>query len=203
MNSKELSKFVNFSDFRKNSISYFTNKVKFKLNYIKFLIYICLVFYFIDLIMILIFPFVFNHILNILAISLKILSTIFIFFSLKNKFQNISLLEYNLIKQIIIIDSFVSILFYIDLLYILIHNIIHLNENFLKIFERSIPEITVFTFSIILYILVNIIFPLSFLVKMIELKNNLLEIDYENEKKNYKEIRRNEDTSRSDFFPKK
>ena len=200
MNSKELNNFVNVKDFRKNSILYFTNKMKLKLKYIKLLIYMCLVLYLIDLIMILIFPYIFYHIINILAIFLKIVSLSFIFFSLKNKYENISMLEYKLIKQIIIIESIVSIIFYIDLIYIIMHNIIHMNNVFLKIFERSIAEITILIFSIIIYILVNSIIPLNFFTKIIDLKNNILDFDYEKEKKVYKKVRLNDETSRSEFF---
>ena len=200
MNSKELTNFVNVKDFRKNSILYFTNKMKLKLKYIKLLIYICLVLYFIDLIMIIIFPYIFYHIINILAILSKVFSLIFIFFSLKNKIENISKLEYKLLKQIIIIESIVSIIFYIDLFYIVIHNIIHMNKMFLKIFERSIAEITILIFSIIIYILINFIIPLNLLTKIIDLKYNILEIDYEKEKKDYKKIRISDETSRSEFF---
>ena len=162
---------------RKESIIYFAQKLKQKYKFLKNILYIHLIISIIYLFIIILFNKYLFTLVNCLVILIIIFSNIYSLFVFKqHNFEYVNYLIYWSTVRVMYIEMFSVILFYLDMVYILLINIIKDVENLLSIFDKNIFKIIFALIFFISYLILNLTFPIIIIMNIGEVKKNIKDL---------------------------
>ena len=163
--------FFHDKDITEDSIIYFTNKLKICNQNYKFILYISVIIYTVDIF------FWFNSCedlqtyFNIIALLMIFISSIHQAFSFRHNFENISKSLYIYTKRVVYVFIFIIVVYVINILYILINRIIDIESNYYFIKDKKLENI-----FIICYCLVNVFIPVFHLFRLISVKKGIKDL---------------------------
>ena len=157
-----------------DSIIYFTKKLKQNNNDYHIFLYISICLFSLDIIVWYFDKQILHTQLNLYSLIIILLISICQVFAFKHNFENISKDIYICTQRIIYIYSIAVILFSLNLLYIIFYEITY---NYSGDYDKTYQQrnLSFYGFSIIVffYVIINFVFPIIVLVKLISIKTNI------------------------------
>lgn len=155
---------------RKSNFEEYEKIIKHNVLFVKICILISIIINVLDIIVIIFLPSIFLDVINIISLSIITISLIFILvkYILKNE---ISASYYKNMNQIITYTSVILIIFFFNVLYIMINKIM---LNSIKEFDSN--EILLGIILMLIYSFINVFFPILILIKLGELKTQIKKI---------------------------
>ena len=164
------------NEIRKDSIIYYNNKLQKTYINLKKGIVLSLIVTLIDIITIFILPDIFACYFNVISLIIIIISSILCLYFFRHNFMNVSFNIYIQAKRVLILESFILGLFYFDMFYILLFRILLDFEKLLYIFEKKITEIIIIIILFIIYLVLNLSFPVFIIFKITEIRRRIKEL---------------------------
>jgi hypothetical protein len=171
MSSKNNSK-----EIRKDSIIYYNNKLQSTYINLKKAIYTSFIAIFIDTITIFILPDIFACYFNIISVIVIIISSILCLYSFRHNFMHVSFNIYIQAKRVLILESIILGFFYIDMFYVLLFKVLLDFEKLLYLFEKKISEIFIIIILFIIYLVLNLSFPIFVIFKLTEIRKRIKDL---------------------------
>ena len=168
---KKKSSFFHDKDITEDSIIYFSNKLKQSNNNYKTFLFISIALHILNIIVFLFSKEIFNTFFNLFSIVLNLILVIYQTYAFRHNFEIISKEIYTLTQKVIYIYLSVVILFLINICYLTLFKFLFDKDN-----NNNISKILKdFHFSLIImvYLLINIIFPIILLFRLIAVKKNI------------------------------
>ena len=104
-------------------------------------------------------------------------STIYSLFIFKqHNFEYVNYLIYWSTVRVMYIELISLILFYLDMIYILLYNIIKDVEKLLSFFDKNIFKIVLVLIFFICYLILNLTFPIIVIMNINEVKKNIKDL---------------------------
>ena len=170
-NDKENNDFYHDKDITEDSIIYFTNKiVTYNHNY-KFILYISIILYIIDIFIYFNSEKILHSYHNIFSILSILISSLHQAFSFRHNFEPISKELYAFIKKVIFIFIVIYIIYVLNMLYILIIKLIEI-VTIKYVYLNKTPE----NFIMIVYIFTNITIPTFVLLRFRDVKKGIKDL---------------------------
>ena len=164
------------NEIRKDSINYYNNKLQKTYINLKKMIVLSLIVILIDIITIFILPDIFACYFNIISVIVIIISSILCLYFFRHNFMNVSFNIYIQAKRVLILESFILGLFYIDMFYILLFKVLLDFEKLLYLFEKKISEIFIIIILFIIYLVLNLSFPIFVIFKLTEIRKRIKDL---------------------------
>jgi len=170
-NVKENKDFYHDKDITEDSIVYFSKKLRTYNDDYKFILYISVILYIIDIIIWLKNDDILHSFSNILAILIILISSIYQAFIFRHNFESISKELYIFTKKIMYIFIAIFLIYVINITYILIYKmskIVKVNNTFID----KTPE----KIMILFYCFINLFFPSLHLIRLISVKKGIKDL---------------------------
>ena len=170
-NVKENKDFYHDKDITEDSIVYFSKKLRTYNDDYKFILYISVILYIIDIIIWLKNDDILHSFSNILAILIILISSIYQAFIFRHNFESISKELYIFTKKIMYIFIAIFCIYVVNVMFILIYKmseIVKVNN----IFIDKTPE----KLLIMFYCFVNLFFPSLHLIRLISVKKGIKDL---------------------------
>ena len=170
-NVKENKDFYHDKDITEDSIVYFSKKLRTYNDDYKFILYISVILYIIDIIIWLKNDDILHSFSNILAILIILISSIHQAFIFRHNFESISKELYIFTKKIMYIFIAIFLIYVINIAYILIYKmseIVKVNNTFID----KTPE----KIMILFYCFINLFFPSLHLIRLISVKKGIKDL---------------------------
>lgn len=157
-----------------DSIIYFTKKLKQNNNDYHIFLYITICLYSLDIIVWYFDKQILHNQLNLYSLIIVLLTSISQVFAFKHNFENISKDIYICTQRIIYIYAIAVILFSLNLLYIIFYEITYNNPgDYDKTYQQRNLSFYGFSIIVFFYVIINFVFPIIVLVKLISIKTNI------------------------------
>jgi hypothetical protein len=180
INNKQIKKTENKNnashdkEIMEDSIIYFTKKLKQNNNDYHIFLYISICLYSLDIIVWYFDKQILHTQLNLYSLIIVLLTSISQVFAFKHNFENISKDIYICTQRIIYIYSIAVILFSLNLLYIIFYEITYNNPgDYDKTYQQRNLSFYGFSIIVFFYVIINFVFPIIVLVKLISIKTNI------------------------------
>ena len=164
------------NEIRKDSINYYTNKLQTTYNNLKKAIYASFIAILLDTLAIFFLPSIFSCTFNIISIIIIIISSILCLYSFRHNFMHVSFNIYVQSKKVLILESIILAFFYVDMFYVLLFRILLDFDKLMYLFEKSIIEIILFICLFILYLSINLSFPIFIIFKLTEIRRRIKDL---------------------------
>lgn len=165
-----------FDAVRQETINYFKTKLKTKFIILKKLIYCTFGVLSLDYFLTALIPNIFLNIINILSISILLFTAYYSLYVFKHDFAVVSYQIYRQTIKVILTLIVSLIIFYADMLYILIFKILYQFTTFSLLFEKSFLEIFLGLFFFFLYLMINLLFPTIILFKLFQVRDSVKDV---------------------------
>ncbi len=180
INGKQIKKIENKSisshdkEIMEDSIIYFTKKLKQNNNDYHIFLYISICLFSLDIIVWYFDKQILHTQLNLYSTIIILLTSICQVLAFKHNFENISKDIYVCTQRIIFIYSIAVILFSLNLLYIIYYEITYNNSgDYDKVYQQRNLSFYGFSIIVFFYVIINFIFPIIVLFKLISIKTNI------------------------------
>ena len=167
--AKKKTSFFHDKDITEDSIIYFSNKLKQSNNNYKTFLYILITLHILNIIVFLFSKEIFNIFFNLFSIVLNLILLIYQTYAFRHNFEIISKEIYTLTQKVIYIYLSVVILFLINICYLTLFKFLFVKENNINKILKDYH----FSLIILVYLLINIIFPIILLFRLIAVKKNI------------------------------
>jgi len=171
INDNETNKFYHDKDIYEDSIIYFTNKLKVRNKNFKFILYLSILLYLIDLLIFFERERILYNIFNFLSIVIILFSSLYQAFTFRHDFQSISKELYNFTQKVIYINIGIFSAFIINMAYIIFSEIDKKLSAKIYYEDKSYQNI-----MISLYCFINIFMPSIHLYRLISIKTGIKEL---------------------------
>ena len=170
-NYKEKNDFYHDKDITEDSIIYFTNKIVIYNHNYKFILYISIILYTIDIFVYFNSEKILHSYHNLLSIILILISSLHQAFSFRHNFEQISKELYAFIKKVLFIYIIIYIIYVLNMLYILIIKLIEI-VTVKYVYLNKTQE----NFIMMVYIFTNVTIPSFVLLRFRDVKKGIKDL---------------------------